>query len=175
MSPGLDGVFGTADDKQVNFIPERQAGRRPDRAVQRLDHLLRPVLRPWPRPRDQGRQGTVFIPLQPDDPLYVPGSPTNFMVLTRATNSCPGPDGILGTADDIHDNENTTTPFVDQNQTYYVASVASGVPARLSELDASGHPVATGKLITNRDLGADGHFGTGRRRSKSAAWRPGRW
>ena len=30
----------------------------------------------------------------------------------------PGPDGILGTADDIHEHENTTTPFVDQNQTY---------------------------------------------------------
>jgi len=26
--------------------------------------------------------------------------------------------GVLGTADDIHDHTNTTTPFVDQNQTY---------------------------------------------------------
>ena len=25
--------------------------------------------------------GTVFIPLKPDDPLYVPGSPTTFMVM----------------------------------------------------------------------------------------------
>ncbi|WP_150595652.1 peroxidase family protein, partial [Pseudomonas fluorescens] len=40
----------------------------------------------------KGGSGTVFIPLQPDDPLFVPGSPTNFMVLTRATN-LPGPDG----------------------------------------------------------------------------------
>ena len=39
------------------------------------------------------------------------------MVLTRATNQ-PGADGILGTADDIHEHENTTSPFVDQNQTY---------------------------------------------------------
>ena len=31
---------------------------------------------------------------------------------------------------------------------------------RAYELDADGHPVATGKLITNRDLGADGKFGT---------------
>ena len=45
------------------------------------------------------------------------GSPTNFMMLTRATNQ-PGPDGILGNADDIHEHTNTTTPFVDQNQTY---------------------------------------------------------
>ena len=27
-------------------------------------------------------------------------------------------------------------------------------------LNAAGEPVATGKLITNRDLGADGKFGT---------------
>ena len=77
----------------------------------------------------KGGSGTVFIPLQPDDPLYRdPAGPdlilgtaddihTNFMVLTRATNQ-PGPDGVLGTADDIHEHTNTTTPFVDQNQTY---------------------------------------------------------
>ena len=40
------------------------------------------------------------------------------MVLTRATNRGPGADGVLGTADDIHEHENTTSPFVDQNQTY---------------------------------------------------------
>jgi Ca2+-binding RTX toxin-like protein len=65
----------------------------------------------------KGGSGTVFVPLLPDDPLYVVGSQTNFMVLTRATNQ-PGADGILGTADDIHEHINTTTPFVDQNQTY---------------------------------------------------------
>src|SRR4051812_9427275 len=43
---------------------------------------------------NKGESGTVFIPLQPDDPLYVPGSSENFMVLTRATNQ-PGPDGVL--------------------------------------------------------------------------------
>src|SRR5207249_795864 len=50
--------------------------------------------------------GTVVMPLQPDDPLFVPGSPTNFMVLTRAQNQ-PAPDGILGTADDVHEGTNT--------------------------------------------------------------------
>jgi hypothetical protein len=35
----------------------------------------------------KGGSGTVFIPLQADDPLYDPTSPTNFMVLTRATTS----------------------------------------------------------------------------------------
>ncbi|MEJ7929782.1 peroxidase family protein [Ramlibacter sp. AN1015] len=65
----------------------------------------------------KGGSGTVYIPLQPDDPLYVPGSPTNFMVLTRATNQ-PGADGVLGTADDVREHQNQTTPFVDLNQVY---------------------------------------------------------
>ena len=42
---------------------------------------------------------------------------TNFMVLTRAQD-LPGPDGILGTADDVHSHINQTSPFVDQSQTY---------------------------------------------------------
>ncbi|SUW63931.1 Cyclolysin [Buttiauxella agrestis] len=50
--------------------------------------------------------GIVFIPLQPDDPLYVEGSSTNFMVLTRAK------------VDANHETVNLTTPFIDQNQTY---------------------------------------------------------
>ena len=54
----------------------------------------------------KGQSGTVFIPLQSDDPLYVEGSPTNFMVLTRATVNATGR------------GQNLTTPFVDQNQTY---------------------------------------------------------
>ncbi|TWC42821.1 Ca2+-binding RTX toxin-like protein, partial [Pseudomonas sp. SJZ079] len=157
-SPGLDGLFGTADDKTVFNIPNIT----PDAALtvpfnawmtffgQFFDHGLDLVTK--------GGSGTVFIPLQPDDPLYVPGSPTNFMVLTRATN-LPGPDGILGTADDIHEQSNTTSPFVDQNQTY-TSHPSHQVFLRAYEFDAAGHPLATGKLITNRDLGADGHFGT---------------
>jgi Animal haem peroxidase len=101
--------------------------------------------------------GTIFVPLNPDDPLFVPGSPTNFMVETRAT-ILPGPDGILGTADDIHENSNTTTPFVDQNQTY-TSHPSHQVFLRAYAVGADGQPHATGKLIENRDLGADGHFG----------------
>ncbi|RAI66487.1 heme peroxidase [Pseudomonas fluorescens] len=157
-SPGLDGLFGTADDISVFKIPNIT----PDAGLtvpfnawmtffgQFFDHGLDLVTK--------GGSGTVFIPLQPDDPLFVPGSPTNFMVLTRATN-LPGPDGILGTADDIHEQENTTSPFVDQNQTYS-SHPSHQVFLRAYELDAAGDPVATGKLITNRDLGADGVFGT---------------
>lgn len=65
----------------------------------------------------KGGSGTVLVPLLPDDPLYVPGSPTNFMVLTRATNQ-PGPDGVVGTADDIREHDNETTPWIDLNQVY---------------------------------------------------------
>ncbi|MBT1515796.1 hypothetical protein KIP88_35580 [Bradyrhizobium sp. SRL28] len=102
---------------------------------------------------NKGGSGTVFIPLQPDDPLYVVGSPTNFMVLTRATVSA-GTDGIMGTADDIRP-VNTTTSFVDQNQTY--ASHASHqVFLRQYVLNADGEPVATGKLIE----GANGGMAT---------------
>jgi hypothetical protein len=132
ISPGLDGLFGTPDDTPVYFIPNVKPDfglTAPFNALmtffgQFFDHGLDLVTK--------GGSGTVFIPLQPDDPLYIPGSPTNFMVETRATNLAvhPGPDGVLGTSDDIHDNENTTTPFVDQNQTY-TPILASGVPARL--------------------------------------------
>ena len=64
-----------------------------------------------------GDSGTVYIPLQPDDPLYVEGSPTNFMVINRASVD-PGADGVLGTDDDGPSVQNLTSPFVDQNQTY---------------------------------------------------------
>ena len=69
-SPGLDGVFGTADDTEVFFIPNVT----PDEGLsapfnswmtffgQFFDHGLDLV--------NKGGNGTVFIPLQPDDPLY---------------------------------------------------------------------------------------------------------
>ena len=68
----------------------------------------------------KGGGGSVIIPLAPDDPRFVVGSSTNFMVLTRAAVSAldPGPDGVSGTADDIRTYNNVTTPWIDQNQTY---------------------------------------------------------
>src|SRR5262249_14913248 len=123
--PGLDKIFGTADDSQVFFFPNLS----PDVGLsapfnewftffgQFFDHGLDLVTK--------GGNGFIFIPLQPDDPLFNPGPDgipntaddgPNFMIETRAT-MLPGPDGILGTADDIHEQQNTTTPFVDQNQT----------------------------------------------------------
>jgi hypothetical protein len=107
--------------------------------------------------------GTVFVPLKADDPLFVPGSPTNFMALTRATNQ-PGPDGIAGdnpatpvdeSADDIREATNTTTPFVDQNQTY-TSHPSHQVFLREYAPDATGRTVPTGRLIDGGGLSASG-------------------
>ena len=98
--------------------------------------------------------GTVMMPLKPDDPLFVPGSPTNFMVLTRATNQ-PGPDGITGdrpgtavdeSADDVQEATNTTTSFVDQNQTY-TSHPSHQVFLREFTRAAGGPTVDTGRLL----------------------------
>ena len=60
---------------------------------------------------NKGGNGSVIMPLQPDDPLFVAPTaanpnPPNFMVMTRAT------------VDANHNGVNQTTPWVDQNQTY---------------------------------------------------------
>jgi Ca2+-binding RTX toxin-like protein len=102
---------------------------------------------------NKGGSGTVFVPLKPDDPLYVEGSQTNFMVLTRATVSA-GEEGVMGTADDVHP-VNTTTSFVDQNQTY-TSHPSHQVFLRQYALNSDGAPVATGKLIE----GANGGMAT---------------
>lgn len=93
----------------------------------------------------KGGSGTLIVPLQTDDPLYQPGSPLNFMQLTRATNR-PGPDGLLGTDDDVHEHLNHTTAFVDQNQTY-TSHAAHQLFLREYVLDAWGRPVSNGRLL----------------------------
>ena len=101
--------------------------------------------------------GTVFIPLSPDDPLYVQGAPTNFMVLTRAQD-LPGPDGIVGTADDVHSHINQTSPFVDQSQTYG-SDPSHQVFLREYMIGADGKLHATGALLGHHRAGADGIAG----------------
>ena len=100
--------------------------------------------------------GTVFVPLKGDDPLIagpdhkagtaddLPAS-QRFMVLTRGKNQ-PGPDGVLGTADDIQDALNTNSPWIDQSQTY-TSHASHQVFLREYENDADGRPVSTGKLL----------------------------
>ncbi|HUR85105.1 MAG TPA: peroxidase family protein [Solirubrobacteraceae bacterium] len=92
----------------------------------------------------KGGSGTVVIPLKEDDPLFEAGSPTNFMVLTRANNQ-KGTDGIMGTTDDVQEHQNTTTPFVDQNQTY-TSHPSHQVFLREYELRAA-KPFANGRLL----------------------------
>jgi Ca2+-binding RTX toxin-like protein len=76
----------------------------------------------------KGNNGTVYVPLQPDDPLIagadgIINTPDDlapnlrFMALTRATPTMVDPDGA-GPLPAIAQFENTTTAFVDQNQTY---------------------------------------------------------
>ncbi|MHC2002030.1 peroxidase family protein [Methylobacterium sp. CM6241] len=89
----------------------------------------------------KGNNGTVYIPLQPDDPLYVPGSPTNFMALTRAT--------VTLDANGVPQHENTTTSFVDQNQTY-TSHASHQVFLREYEKNAIGHAVSTGRLLDGK-------------------------
>jgi len=94
----------------------------------------------------KGGAGTVMIPLAPDDPRYVPGSTTNFMVLTRATvlNLDPGPDGVSGTADDIRSYNNVDTPWVEQSQSY------TSHPAHQAFLRA--YAVVAGRLRSTGEL-----------------------
>lgn len=98
----------------------------------------------------KGGSGTVYIPLQPDDPLYVAGSPTNFMVLTRAQNQ-PGPDGQLGTADDVREHNNETTPWIDLNQVYTSNPSHQVFLREYTMLD--GKPVATGRMLEGANGG----------------------
>ncbi len=106
----------------------------------------------------KGENGTVYIPLQSDDPLVlgadgVLGTPDDlpnhlrFMALTRATPTAgPGVDGVLGTADDTeHEGNNVTTAFVDQNQTY-TSHASHQVFLREYKMGPDG-PIATGKLL----------------------------
>lgn len=92
----------------------------------------------------KGGNGNVIIQLQPDDPLYVPGSFTNFMVLTRATND-PGADGLIGTADDVRDHVNQTTPWIDLNQ-LYTSNPSHQVFLR-EYVMVDGRPQATGRML----------------------------
>jgi Ca2+-binding RTX toxin-like protein len=80
----------------------------------------------------KGGNGTIYMPLSPDDPLYVPGSHSNFMPLTRAT---------IGEGA-----KNTTTAWVDQNQTYG-SHASKQVFMREYEIGPDGKPVATGHLL----------------------------
>ena len=111
----------------------------------------------------KGGNGTVFVPLQADDPLVLGAdglagtaddlpNHLRFMALTRSTPVAgPGADGVLGTADDTaHEGQNVTTPFVDQNQTY-TSHASHQVFLREYAMEEVSpgvfEPVATGRLL----------------------------
>ncbi|WP_404290946.1 peroxidase family protein [Glutamicibacter arilaitensis] len=84
----------------------------------------------------KGGNGTVVVPLKPDDPLYVEGARTNFLTLTRAT---------IDDTDGQREHINRTTPFVDQNQTY--GSHASHNAFMREYVLVNDSPVPTGKIL----------------------------
>ena len=187
LDPGPDGVFGTADDPAVPDPVNLFIGNiTPDSGLsapfnswmtffgQFFDHGLDLITK--------GGSGTVFIPLAPDDPLILVGpdgiagtgdevDPSQaFMVLTRATNEqvLPGADGVLGTSDDIHRNINTTTPFVDQNQTY-TSHPSHQVFLREYMVGSDGQLHSSGKLLQHAQ-GPDGIAGTADDNTGMATW-----
>jgi Ca2+-binding RTX toxin-like protein len=87
---------------------------------------------------NKGGNGTVFIPLQPDDPLFVQGAP-NFMVLSRATHSGD------------FEAKNQTSPWADQSQTYS-SHPSHQVFLRHYRL-VEGKPVSSGWLTTGQGGG----------------------
>ena len=109
--------------------------------------------------------GAVIVPLRTDDPLVTLGPdgvaktgdevPPNlaFMVLSRAQNQ-PGPDGVLGTADDVQNANNTDTPWVDQSQTYTSHSSHQVFLREYVDDPTTGAPVATGRLLGGLPAGA---------------------
>jgi Ca2+-binding RTX toxin-like protein len=104
----------------------------------------------------KGGNGSVYIPLQPDDPLIAGAdgifgntddlpAHLRFMALKRATPTMVDPDGA-GPLPAVAQHENTTTSWVDQNQTY-TSHASHQVFLRQYVLNDDGEPVATGKLL----------------------------
>jgi Ca2+-binding RTX toxin-like protein len=163
-TPGSSTVAGT----NLNVIPNRA----PDEGLsapynawftafgQFFDHGLDLVTK--------GNAGTIMMPLPSDDPLIAgedgileddPNTQVDetadnlrpeqqFMPLTRASVTVlPGPDGQTGTADDRREHTNTTSPFVDQNQTY--TSHPSHQVFLREYVMLADRPVSTGRLLDN--------------------------
>jgi Ca2+-binding RTX toxin-like protein len=176
LLPGADGVFGTADDL---WGADGVQGTADDLAPRDLSNLFIGNITPdaglsapfnsWMTYFGQffdhgldlinkGGNGYVYIPLQPGDPLYVEGSHTNFMILTRASDVeiLPGADGKLGTSDDIHHHVNQTSPFVDQNQTY-ASNGSHNAFLREYVIGVDGKLHASGKMLQHTTgAGIDG-------------------
>jgi Ca2+-binding RTX toxin-like protein len=117
----------------------------------------------------KGNNGTVYIPLAADDPLIAGAdgmignaddlAPNlRFMALTRATPTMVDPDGA-GPLAAVAQHENTTTAFIDQNQTY--TSHASHQVFLREYKTVGGKTVSTGRLLDGTTAGGsvDGAIG----------------
>ena len=95
-----------------------------------------------------GGSGTVFVPLEADDPLITGGQvgpyDPKFMTLTRGT--------IVTAPDGYRNSPNTDTPFVDQSQTY-TSHASHQVFTREYVDNFSGQAVTTGKFLSTADGG----------------------
>jgi len=102
----------------------------------------------------KGGNGQVVVPLHPNDPLYVDGSHTNFVPLTRATQVV-----VDGKVQHV----NLVTPFIDQNQTYTSHSAHQVFLREYELVNASGAvcvtfvagcaPRPTGHMLENQSAG----------------------
>ena len=83
----------------------------------------------------KSNNGSVIIPLLPSDPLYNPNSPTNFMVMPRASTNNP----------------NLVTAWVDMNQNY--GSDPSYQVFIREYVLVNGAPVPTGNMLSGANGG----------------------
>ena len=79
---------------------QRRARRGPVGAVQLLVHPVRPVLRPRPRPRHQGRQRHGVHSAAAGRSALRPRQPHQLHGADPRHRCRPGADGVMGTADD---------------------------------------------------------------------------
>jgi Ca2+-binding RTX toxin-like protein len=91
--------------------------------------------------------GKVYIPLLPDDPLYVEGGSSNFMVLTRSVVDANG------------NGTNTITAFVDQSQTY-TSHPSHQVFLREYQVGVDGMIHSTGRMLDHISSDGSRHMPT---------------
>jgi len=105
---------------------------------------------------------TVIIPIDQTDGLYVPGSNTNFMTLKRSGNSTSG------------DSSNSTTPYIDQSQTYGSHASQNFFVREYSFIGASTNliPTSTGRLLDGTDSPYVTNFTAGSTMSPSNGGKP---
>jgi hypothetical protein len=82
---------------------------------------------------------SVLIPLNQNDPVYVPASNTNFMVLTRG-------------ADSAGQSINLTSPYIDQSQTYGSHPSQNFFLREYNFAATTGVPSADGRLLEGTDV-----------------------